>query len=141
MSPLVSCDGVLIELSRAQAQNDPPSDDRSHNKQTGTRAYIEPHKFKEHLATHKPQHERDGRLEERQVVHRLRDDYVNASQRHDGKQVACEHHERVLPTQDGRNARGMRDQKRRASLLRPYHRSLEHRSRSLQVSVGKPFRR
>lgn len=111
-----------MELSSAQAQNDPPSDDRSHNKQAGARAYVEAPEVEEHLAPHKPQHERDGRLEERQVVHGLRDDYVNASKRHDGKQVAREHHERVLPTHDGWYARDVKDQKWRISLMRPCRR-------------------
>lgn len=79
-----------------QAQADPPADETQHDQQARAGADLDVDKLEQHLAAHEPEHQRHGRLEVRQLAHRLRDDDVNAPQSHDGEQVARKHNERIL---------------------------------------------
>lgn len=88
-----------------QTQHHPAADQRTYHEKARARADLYMHKLQKHLDADKPEHEGHRRLQVRQLVHRLCDDHVDASQRHDSKEVAREQHERILQQQRSRYGR------------------------------------
>lgn len=114
LSSLMSYRRRLMSPSQ-QAQANPATDETQHDQQTRAGADFDVDELEQHLAAHEPKHQRHGRLEVRQLAHRLRDDDVNAPQSHDGEKVARKHNEGILcgPTDTGRTRTDSPNRQRR----------------------------